>query len=85
MYKSCVSKESVKKNCSRKESSGSEESTSRIGNTLLRFCGKYKLMATHAKIICCLDKDEIRESYFKGILSFVFEKILSSNLLARKK
>ena len=42
-------------------------------------------MATHAKIICCLDKDEIRESYFKGTLSFVFEKILSSNLLARKK
>ena len=85
MCKSCVSKESVKKNCSRKESSGSEENTSRIGNTLLFFYGKYKLMATHAKSICCLDKYEIRESYFKGILSFVFGIILSSNLLARKK
>ena len=47
-------------------------------------CGKYKPMATHAESICCLDKYEISESYFKGILSFVFEIFLSSDLLRKK-
>ena len=55
-----------------KESWNSQEGNSKIGNTLWCFCGEYKPMATHAKNICCLGKYEIRESYFKGILSFVF-------------
>ena len=38
----------------------------------------------HSESICCLDKDEVCESYFKSILSFVFEIFLSSNLLRRK-
>ena len=41
-------------------------------------------MATHAENICFLDKHEIRESYFKGILLFNFEIFLSSNLLLRR-
>ena len=74
-----------KENCPGKESSNSEEDTSRIGNTLWCFCGKYKPMATHAESVCCLDKHEICESYFKSILLFVFEIFLSSNLLVRRK
>ena len=62
------SKESVKENCPGKESSDSEEDTSKIRNTLWCSCGKYEPMATHAESICCLDKYEICESYFKGIL-----------------
>ena len=42
-------------------------------------------MATHAENICFLDKYEIYESYFKGILSVVFEIFLSSDLLVRRK
>ena len=56
--------------------------TSRIGNTL--WCDKHKPMATHTESICCLDKHEIRESYFKGILSCDFEMFLYSNLLRRE-
>ena len=67
MHEPCVSKESVKENCSRK-TSDSEEDTSKIGNTLWCFCGTYKPMATHAESIRSLDKYEIRESYFKGIV-----------------
>ena len=85
MYEPCVSKEFVKGNCPEKESSDSEEETSRTGNTLWCSCGKYKPMATHAESIRCLDKYEIRESYFKSILSFVFGIRLSSNLLVRWK
>ena len=62
-----------KENCPGEESSDSEEDTSRIGNTLWCFCSKYKPMATHGESVFCLDKYEIRESYFKGILSFVFQ------------
>ena len=85
MYKPCVLKTSVKENCPGKESLDSEEDTSKIGNTLLRFCGKYNPKDTHAESICCLDKYEIRESCFKSILSFVFEISLFSNLLVSKK
>ena len=84
IYKPCVSKESSKENCAGKEWSGSEEDNSRIGNTLYYFAGKYKPMPTHVKSICCLDKNEIRESCFKGILSFVSEIFFSSNLLERR-
>ena len=42
-------------------------------------------MATHGESICCLDKYEICESYFEGILSFVFEIFLSSDLSVRRK
>ena len=42
-------------------------------------------MANHAGSICCLDKDEIPENYFEGILSFVFETFLFSNLLVNGK
>ena len=34
---------------------------------------KLKQMVTHAESIYCLGKYEIRESYFRGIRSFVFE------------
>ena len=85
MYNPCVSKETGKENCPIKESLDSEEDTSRIGNTLWCSFDKYKPMAAHPESICCLDKYEIRESYFKGILSIVFEIFLSSNLLIRRK
>ena len=84
-YKPCVSKEFVKENYPGKESSDSQEDTSRIGNILWCSCGKYKPIATHEESICCMDKYEIREIYFKGILSFLFEIFLSSNLLVRRK
>ena len=42
MYKPCVSKESLKESCLGKESSDSEEDSSRIGNSLLCYCGKCK-------------------------------------------
>ena len=41
MYEPCVSKEPVKENCPGKDSSDSEEDTSKIGNDLWCFCGKY--------------------------------------------
>ena len=63
MGEPCVSKESLKENCPRKESSDSEEDTRRIGNTLWYFCDKYKPMATHAESICRLDKYKICERY----------------------
>ena len=85
MYESCVSKESMKENCPGKESSDSEEDTSRIGNTLSCSCSKCKPMTTHAEIIYCLDKYEISESYFKSILSFVFEIFLFGHSLVRRK
>ena len=66
-----VFQKSPKENCPGKESSDSED-TSRIGNTLWCSCGKSKPMATHAESVCCLDKYEIRGSYFK-VISFVFE------------
>ena len=83
MYKPCVSKESLKESYSGKESSDSEEDSSRIGNTLLYSCGKCKSKATHAEGICWLDKEGISESYFESILSFVKGKFLSSNVLVR--
>ena len=64
MGEPCVSKESVKENCPRKESSDSDEDTRRIRNTFWYFCDKYKPMATHAESICRLDKYKIREGYF---------------------
>ena len=86
MYELCVSKESVKENCPGKEPSDlEEEDTSKIGNSLWFSCGRYKPMSTRAETICCLDKYEIREKYFKGILSFVFEIFLSGNSLVRRK
>ena len=84
-YKPCVSKESVKENYPGKESSDSQEDTSRIGNILWCSCGKYKPIATHAESICYLDKYENRESYFKDILSPVSEMCLSCNLLVKRK
>ena len=66
-----VFQKSPKENCPGKESSDSED-TSRIGNTLWCSCGKSKPIATHAESVCCLDKYEIRGSYFK-VISFVFE------------
>ena len=42
MYKPCLPK-FHKRNCPEKESSDSEEDTSRIGNTLWCCCGKHKL------------------------------------------
>ena len=69
----CVWKESMKENCPGKESTVSEEDTSRTGNTVWCSCGKYKPMATHTESICFFDKYEICESNFKGILSFAFE------------
>ena len=37
-------------------------------------------MATHAESICSLEKYENRNSYFEGILSFVLEIFLPTNL-----
>ena len=72
MYKPRVSKESVKENYPGKEWSDAEEDASRTGNTLSCSFGKCKPMATQAEGISCIDKYEICESFFKGILSFVF-------------
>ena len=74
----------MKQNCPGKESLDSEEDTSKIGNTLWCSCGKYKPMASHIGGTCSFDKYEIRKSYFKGILAFVFKIFLSSNLLRKK-
>ena len=86
MYEPCVSKESLKEKCPGKELLDSQEDTSKIGNTLWWCsCVKYKPMATPAESICYLDKYEIHKSFFKGLLSFIFEIVLSSNLLVRRK
>ena len=69
-YEPCASKESKRK-LPGKESSDSQD-TNRIGITPWCSCGKSKRMATHAESVCCLDKYEIRGSYFK-VTSFVFE------------
>ena len=50
MYETCVSKESVKESCIKKESSDSEEDSSRIRNTLW-CCGKCKSKTTHAESV----------------------------------
>ena len=63
----------MKENCPEKESSKSEEDTSKIGNTLWCSSGKYKPMATHAESICCLDKYKTRQSYSERILSVVLK------------
>ena len=63
----------MKEKCPEKESSKSEEDTSKIGNTLWFSSGKYKPVATHAESICCLDKYKARQGYFKGILSVVLK------------
>ena len=42
-------------------------------------------MAAHAESICCYDEYEIRESYFEGILSFVFEIFLCSNFFSKEE
>ena len=68
MYEPCVSKESLKESCTGKESSDSEEDSSRIGNAHWCSCGKCKSKATHAESICYLNKKEIPESYVEGIL-----------------
>ena len=82
MYEPCVSKESVK---TAQEKNDKIQKKTLVGLEILSCsCGKYKPMATHAESICCLDKYEISESYFKGILSFVFEIFLSSDLLRKK-
>ena len=65
MYETCVSRDSVKENCPGKESTDLQEDTSKIRITLWCSCGKYKPMATHAESICCLDRYEVRERYFK--------------------
>ena len=80
MYESHISKESLKESCLGKESSDSEEDSSRIGDTLLCYCSKCKSKASHAESICSLDKEEIPESYFEGIISSVLEIFLSSNV-----
>ena len=74
MSEPSVPNNSMKENCPWKELPDLEEDTSKIGNTLWCSCGKCKPLATHTKSICCLYKYEICESYFKGILSFVFIK-----------
>ena len=73
MYEPCVSKEFVKENCPGKESSKSEDIVGLDILSGLLVVNKYKPMATYAESIYCLDKYEIGESYFKGILSFAFE------------
>ena len=45
--------------------------------------GKCNSKATHAESICCLDKEEIPESYFQSILTFFLEIFLFSNMLVR--
>ena len=45
--------------------------------------GKWKSKATHAESICCLDKEEIPESYFQSTLTFFLEIFLFSNMLVR--
>ena len=42
-------------------------------------------MAAHAESICCYDEYAIRESYFEGIISFVFEIFLSSNSFIKEE
>ena len=66
------------KSCPGKESSDSEDDSSKIGDTLWCSCGKCKLMDTHAENIWFLDKNEIPKSYFEGILSFFLEIFSSS-------
>ena len=85
MFQKSPWKKAASKQKARKESSHSKEHSSEIGNTLWCSCGKCKLKATHAESICCLDKEEILESYFEGILSFVFEIFLSNDMLVRSK
>ena len=62
-----------------------EEHSSKIGNTQWCSCGKCKSKATHAENISYLDKEEIPASYFEGILSFVLEIFLFSNMLVGSK
>ena len=81
MYKPSVSKESLKESCPGKDLSDSEKDSRRIGNVLWCSYGKCKSKATHAESICWLDKEEIPASYFEGVLSFVLETFLSSNML----
>ena len=50
----------------------------------LVFCGKSKPVATHAESVCCLDKYEIRGSYFK-VISFVFEFFYTVIYLVQRK
>ena len=75
----------LKESCPGKEASDSEEDSRRTGNTIWCSCGKCKSKATDAESICCLDKDEILESHFDGIVSFVLKIFLSSNILVRSK
>ena len=71
----------LKRVCERKDL---EEGTSRIWNNLWCSCSKYKPMASHAESIYWLDKYHICQSYFKDILSSVFEIFLSSDFLKSK-
>ena len=57
----------MKENCPGKESSDSQEDTSKIGNTLWCSCGKYRPMAIYAESICYLVKCEIYESYLSKV------------------
>ena len=83
MYKPCVSKEYLKESCPGKESTDSEEDSSRAGNTLWCSSGKCKSKATHAESICFLGKEDILESYFEGTLSFGLETFVFSIMLVR--
>ena len=47
-------------------------------------CNKCKPMATHLESVCCLNKHEICECYFKGKLLFVFNIFLLSLKVSRK-
>ena len=68
MYETWVSKESVKENCPGKESSDSEEGTSRIGNAIWCSCGTYEPIATHTESICCLDNNNSFLKYFYSLI-----------------
>ena len=76
MYEFCISRKSLKESCPGKKSSDFEEDSSKIRNTIWWSCGECKSKATHAESICCLVKEVIPESYFKGVLSFVWEIFL---------
>ena len=71
MYKTCVSKESVKENCIRKESSDSEEYSSRISNTLW-CCGKCKSKTTHAESVYVQKAFTAWKKFLKVILKVYF-------------
>ena len=58
----------LKENCAGKESSDSEEGTSRIGNAIWCSCGTYEPIATHTESICCLDNNNSFLKYFYSLI-----------------